>query len=424
METTKTEAAPPPTGGLIAAYTLALLFLANVFNYADRALLGIVIEPMRKELLLNDTQISIVSGLAFSMFFLVAGIAVARWVDRGNRKLILIMGIITWSAATAATGWTQDFYTLAFARMLVGIGEAAVFPVAMSLLADYYPGPRLSRSVSIFQASSGVGVMVGSVLAGILAAALGWRSMFEVFGAAGIAFALLVLLTMRPTPRAKSSHQTLEAGGFIGTLKAIFSVPGMAWLAFGYGASNMVLACLPIWSPTFLLRSHGVELAQVGALVGPPAVIGGIAGGILSGILATKLIQRTGNRGAGLLVPIVALPLAVPAFAVFLFAPTLPVVLLGIAVMNFMLASSLGPCVALAVSLVSPTRRGMTSTLMLIVQTLLAFAFGPLLIGVVSDALTPSHGQEALRYALSVMLVAPLAASAMLFIARGKIKAD
>ncbi|MDO9367330.1 MAG: MFS transporter [Sphingopyxis sp.] len=348
--------------------------------------------------------------------------AIARWVDRGNRRLILALGVALWSAATAATGWAQDFYTLALCRMLVGIGEATVFPVALSLLADLYPGPKLTRTVSVFQASSGVGIMIGSVLAGILAAAFGWRTMFEIFGVAGLALVLLIALTMRPVPRIVApGSQAVADGGIVAAIRTILAIPGMGWLALGYGASNMMLACLPVWAPAFLLRSHNVQLAEVGALVGPPAVIGGIAGGVLAGIVATRLIQRSGNRWAGLIVPVIALPLAAPAFALFLFAPTLPLVLLGIALMNFLLASSLGPCVALAVSLVAGSQRGVTSTLMLIAQNLMAFALGPLLIGVVSDALVPTHGDESLRYALALMLAAPLAASLMLWLARRRI---
>lgn len=413
-----------PSGGMVAAYTLILLLLANVINYADRALLGIVIEPIRKELLLSDTQISIISGFAFSIFFLVAGIAIARWVDRGNRKLILILGIALWSAATAATTFAQGFYSLALTRVFVGIGEAVVFPVALSLLADLYPGPKLTRTVSIFQASSGVGILIGSVLAGILAAALGWRTMFEIFGAVGLALVLLIALTMRPTARLGGAAQTApDKSSLLASIGAILKIPGIAWLAFGYGASNMVLACLPVWGPAFLLRSHGVKLAEVGALIGPPAVIGGIFGGILSGILASRLIKRSGNPWAGLIVPIIALPLAAPAYAAYLFAPTIPAVLLSAGIMNFLLSSGLGPCVALAVALVPANRRGVTSTLMLIAQNLLAFAIGPLIIGVVSDRIAPSYGDESLRYALAIMLVAPFVASLLLLVARRKIAA-
>ena len=418
-----TDTDAPARNGWVAAYGLALLFAANMFNFADRALLGIVVEPIRKELLLSDTQISVVSGFAFSLFYLIAGVGIARWVDRGNRRLILALGIAFWSAATAGTGLAHGFLSLAATRMLVGIGEATVFPVAMSLLADLYPGPKLSRSASIFQASAGVGIMLGSVLAGLLAASLGWRTMFELFGAAGIALAALIVLTMRPTPRILAGPSALATVGLFGAIRAILRVPGMAWLALGYGMADMTLACLPIWAPAFLLRSHGVPLAGVGALVGGPAVIGVILGNIVSGMIATWLIQRTGNRRAGLIVPIVALPLAVPAYALFVFAPSMAAVLAGIAVMNFMLASSLGPCVALAVSLVPASRRGLTSTLMLIVQTILAFAIGPLIVGVVSDAVASTYGAQSLRYGLAVMIVAPLIASLFLWLARGRISA-
>lgn len=414
-----------PRSGVAAAYALALLLIANVFNYADRALLGIAIEPIRKELLLNDTEIGIISGLAFSVFFLLAGLGIARWVDRGNRRMILVLGLALWSAATAATTFTQGFYSLAATRMVVGIGEATLFPVAMSLIADLYPGPKRTLTVSIFQASSGVGIMLGSVLAGVLAATYGWRTMFEIFGAAGMALVVVIALTMRPTPRTVVADTLDEKPvGLIAAIRSVLAIPGLPWLALGYGASNMVLASLPVWSPAFLLRSHGVKLAEVGALVGGPAVLGGIAGGITAGILASRLIKRSGNRWAGLIVPIVALPLAIPAYATFLFAPSLPVVLVAIAVMNFMLSSGLGPCVALAVSLVPHSRRAVTSTVMLIVQNILAFAIGPLVIGMASDTLTPIYGEESLRYALATMLIAPLAASLLLLVARRRISAS
>jgi MFS family permease len=417
--------AAPPHSGLIAGYGLTLLFVANLFNYADRSLLGIVVEPIRHELLLSDTQISIVSGIAFSLFYLVAGVAIARWVDRGDRRLILGLGVAVWSIATIATGFADGFISLALCRVLIGVGEATVFPLALSLLADLYPGPQLARSVSIFQSSSGVGVIVGSVLAGVLAASFGWRSMFELFGAAGLALVLLIAFTMRPTAHTvPTDPQLLKNDGLLAAIRAILAVPGLGWLAVGYAGSDMMLACLPTWAPAFLLRSHGVQLAQVGALVGPPAVIGGISGTILSGILASRLIRRSGNPWAGLIVPVIALPLAAPAFAVFLFAPSLTVVMLGIAVMNFMLSSSRGPCVALAVSLVPSTRRGLTSTLLLIVQTVISFALAPLIVGLASDALAPVYGEEALRHALALMLAAPVVASLLIWLAQRRLRAS
>lgn len=428
MNTSEPDKAP--LGGTMAAYGLALLFIANIFNYADRALLGIVADSVMTDLSLSDTQYSLISGLAFSIFNLVAGIAIARWVDRGDRRMILVLGVLMWTGATAATGFVTDFNTLALTRVLVGVGEATVFPVAMSLLADYFPGPKLQRSVGIFQSSTGVGIVAGSILAGVLSASLGWRTMFIVMGLAGLVLVALIALTMPSTKRVVAPLKLgdiatpLKIDGLLLSVRKIASVPGLILLTLGYSFSHIILATLPTWAPTFLQRSYGVSEGLVGALVGPPAVAGGVLGAILSGILATRIVERTGNRFAGLTVPILALPLAVPAFALFLFAPSIPLLVVGILVLNFMIASTHGPCIALAVSLVSPSHRGLTSTLVLTVMALIAGTIVPLIVGVVSDALVPAYGEDSLRYALLPLILAPLVGSLLIWLARRRIKPE
>lgn len=407
-------------------YGLLLLFLANFLNFADGALFGIVVEPVRKELLLSDTQISIVSGIAFIGFNLLAGVFLSRWVDRGNRKLILAGGITLWSAATWATSLADSFGSLFLCRMMVGIGEATVFPVALSLLADYYAKAFLPRSVSIFQASSGVGLVVGSILSGVLAAAYGWRSMFAICGVAGIVLIVLIVFTLpQPERGQQDKDEALPPGprlGLAASLAMLFRMPGFKWLALGYGASNMALAVLPSWGPAFLLRTHGVELANVGKVIGPAAGLGGLTGTILAGLLATRLIRLSGNPLAGLKVPMTALPFAAPAFALFLFAPSMPLLMLAVAVMNFCLSSALGPCLALAVASVPAHMRGLTTTTMLITLHLLGTAIAPLIVGMVSDALSPSLGTESLRYALSIMIAAPVTACLLLFVASRRLR--
>ncbi|MES2861784.1 MAG: MFS transporter [Pseudomonadota bacterium] len=423
-----TEPDTPRFGGMMATYGLALLFLANVFNYADRALLGIVADSVMTDLSLTDTQYSLISGLAFSIFNLVAGIAIARWVDRGDRKLILVLGVLMWTAATAATGLVHDFNTLALTRVLVGVGEATVFPVAMSLLADYFPGPKLQRSVGIFQSSTGVGIVAGSILAGVLTAALGgWRMMFIAMGLAGVVLVILIAISMPSTKRPVAVRKEgdappLKIDGLMLSLKKIASVPGLILLTLGYAFSHIILATLPTWAPTFLQRSYGVSEHVVGALVGPPAVAGGVIGAILSGIIATRLVEKTGDRFAGLTVPILALPLTIPAFALFLFAPSIPLLVAGILIMNLMIASTHGPCIALAVSLVPPSQRGLTSTLVLTVMALIAGTIVPLGVGALSDGLAPSYGDDSLRYALLPLILAPLIGSVLIWLARRRIK--
>ncbi len=406
----------PHSGGFAAGYALALLFLANVLNLADGVLLGIVVEPVRQELNLTDTQMSLVTGFAFIAFNLLMGIFIARWVDRGKRVWILAGGVALWSLATAGTAYANSFESLALTRVMVGIGGATVFPVAMSMLADYYSPARLPHSVSIFQASAGIGVIGGSILAGVLASAYGWRMMFTVCGLAGLVAVVLIVFTLRDPERGrqdgvKPGSRLLAPEGLGKSLSIILTRPGFVWLALGYGASHMVFAVLPTWMPTFLLRSHGVDMQSVGALIGPPAGLGGIAGTILFGMLATFLIKRHGSDRAGLLAPIFAMPIAAFSFAGMMFSPTLPGFIISVAITNFMLSSSLGACIAIALRMSPPTMRGLTSTLMLMVQGLLGLAIAPLIVGIVSDALAPSLGEESLRYGLAAMIVVPLFAA-------------
>lgn len=417
----------PPVRGMVAAYGLALLFIANVFNYADRALLGIVIEEVQLDLAISDTQYSLISGFAFSFFNLAAGILLARWVDRGDRRLILVLGILVWTAATAATGYAYDFNSLAACRVMVGVGEATVFPVAMSLLADFYPGPKLQRSVAIFQSSNGVGIVAGSILAGVLAAALGWRNMFVVMGAAGVVVVILIAVSMPGTKRkftAQAKQEQKAEGGLFKAIRETIAVPGFAWLALGYSLAHMIPASLPTWGPALLRRSYGVALRDVGFVIGPAAVLGVVTGAILSGMVATWLAERSGNRFAGLTVPILALPLAVPAFVLYLFSPSIPLLMLSILLLNFMISSTLGPCVAVGVSLVQPSRRGLASTLILTLMAIIAGTIAPLIVGIISDALAPTYGQESLRYALAAMMITPVLASFFLWFARRRFRKD
>ena len=246
-----------------ARYTLFLLFLANLFNVADRALLGIVVDPVKADLALSDTQMSIVSGFAFVTFNLVVGVFIAHWVDHGNRKRILTLGIALWSAATALTGLAQGFTSLTLARILVGVGEATAFPVAYSMIADLFAAPRRPRAVAIFQASTFVGLIAGSILAGVIAAAHGWRMMFVTCGLAGFALVALQLVTMREPLRVEDGavFDSRIEGGIGRSILHLARLPGFLALSLGTAFATMVGGVLPAWAPAFFLRSHDVPLA-------------------------------------------------------------------------------------------------------------------------------------------------------------------
>jgi MFS family permease len=408
-----------PSRGWVPAYTLFLLFMSNVLNYADRSLLGIVVDPVKADLRLTDTEMSIVSGTAFVIFNLAVGIFIARWVDRGNRKLILLLGVAIWSAATALTAWAEGFASLTVTRILVGVGEATAFPVAISMIADLFAPARRPRSVGVYQSSVFVGVVLGSILAGVLAAAYGWRAMFLICGLSGFVLGLAILLTMREPARGLHDGRSspLPGAKLSDGLAHLFRIPGFGFMVLGMGVGAIPGAVLPAWAPTFLLRSHGVALANVGALIGPTVGLGGITGTIAAGMLASRMARRRGGEVHGLLVPVIAMPLAMPFYAIFCFSPSLTVTMIAATIMNFLLSSAVAPCIAAAIGITPPSIRALSSTIMLTAGGVIGGALGPLIVGAASDALMPRLGAESLRYALSALVITPMFAAGALWLA-------
>ena len=404
----------------VAGWTLFMLFLVNALNVGDRTLLGVVTEPVRMELNLSDTQMSLANGFLFVLFNLVGGLIIARFVDRGNRTRILAMGIAGWSVATAATGLAEDFFTLSLARIGVGIGEATAFPAAMSLIPDLFSPTARGKAIAVFQSSTLVGVIGGTILAGVLAASFGWRVMFQICGAAGVFVALVLLVTVRePRREAPSDAGAALPWGrdLLDALRRVLRQPGFPMLALAFGASGMMVAVLGAWGPAFLQRSHGVPLAQVGVVIGPAVGIGGIAGMLVSGALADRLAARHGDTLAMLRVPLIALPLSVPFLAGFVALPTIGLTMLSAAMMNFLVSCSYAPCVNYAVTNVGPADRGLVSSLLLAASGLVGSGLGPFIVGVASDLLTPTYGSNGLRYAIGAMIPTPLIAFALLWLA-------
>lgn len=391
-------------------WALFVLFLANIFNVGDRIIFGVVVQPMKLELALSDTQMSLASGLFFVLFNLVGGLFIARWVDRGNRIRILVLGITAWSLATAATGLAHDFVSLSLARIVVGVGEATAFPAAMSLIPDLFQPEARGRAVGAFQTSNFIGIVGGTILAGILGAAIGWRSMFAVCGLAGIVVAVLLLTSVREPKRDGATAPAPEGSywqGLWAGCRRVLALPGFPPLLAGFGLSGMMLFVLGAWGAAFLLRSHGVPLAQVGLIIGPAVGIGGIVGTLTSGFVADRLLKRRERPEDMLKIALVTIPLSIPFLATFVFAEDLVITMGAAAVMNFLLSAVMPPTMSFALSRTGAGDRGLTSTILLAANSLIGSALGPLIVGMLSDWLEPAYGAEALRYGISAMLVGP-----------------
>jgi sugar phosphate permease len=200
-------------------------------------------------------------------------------------------------------------------------------------------------------------------------------------------------------------------------LRRVMAIPGFVPLALGFGISAMMGAVLGAWGPAFLQRSHGIPLREVGIVIGPAVGIGGLAGTLVSGAVTDRLVRTRGTLSAMLLLPLVALPLATPFMAGFVFAPTLLVTMLCAAAMNFLLSCAFVPCINFAVARAGAGDRALVSTVMLAASGLIGGGLGPFIVGAVSDGLSPQWGAEGLRYALSAMLASPLLATAFLIAA-------
>jgi predicted MFS family arabinose efflux permease len=265
-----------------------------------------------------------------------------------------------------------------------------------------------------------VGIIGGTILAGVLAASQGWRAMFEMCGAAGVILALVLLVTVKEPPRESEGDDVIQAAwsnDFRDGLRRILAQPGFIALALAFGVSGMMVSVLAVWAPAFLQRSHGVPLAQVGVVIGPAVGIGGIAGMIVSGALADRLAVREGTPLAMLRVPLFALPLSIPFLAGYVAFPSLGLTMLSASVMNFLVSSSYAPCVNYAVSTVGPRDRGLVSAVLLAASGLIGSGLGPFIVGAASDILTPTYGDEGLRYAIGWMIPTPAIAFALLWLA-------
>jgi MFS family permease len=287
------------------------------------------------------------------------------------------------------------------------------------MIADLFSAQRRPRAVAVFQASTYVGLIAGSILAGVIAAAHGWRTMFVTCGLAGFVLVALQLATMREPARTEeggTQHRSVE-GGLVRAILHLVKLRGFLALSLGTAFATMVGGVLPAWAPAFFLRSHDVPLAAVGALIGPAVGGGGIAGTLVSGILATRLSRGSDSERPGMLVPLVALPLAVPFLAVFTFAQSLVVTMAAAAVMNFLLAMAVGPCIAVAIGMVPTRMRALSSTMVLVGTGLIGSALAPAIVGVISDVLQPRFGANSLRYGIAAIIPTPAIAALLLWLA-------
>lgn len=390
-------------------YALGLLFVVNVINYADRMVLSVLIEPIKAELHLSDTQLGLLNGFAFAMFYATAGIAIAWLADRYSRKLIMAISMVAWTVMTALTGTVQNFWHLLVTRIGVGVGEAGCIPTAHSLISDHYSAEKRSAALSVFAAGTAVGVAAGLSLGGWISEQYGWRWAFLAAAIPGLPFAFLVWMTLREPPRGLSDEFIHEPGeiSFLDTLRNLLTKSTYIHIVIAASLKGFIVFGILGWMPAFLMRRFDIGTAELGLYFGPSmglsAAIGSIAGGLFSNYMAKRDIRWL------LRLPLIASFFYLPVYEAAFFAPSFPMAIFLVMIVNIIGGTTFGPMIAAMQSVLSPAMRATGSAFHGFMISIIGTGSAPLLIGLLSDLLRARMGNAgALQAALALSVLASI----------------
>ena len=406
-------------------YALAVLTVIYVFNYIDRHLMAILIEPVKAEFGISDTQIGLLSGLTFALFFTLFGFPLGRLSDRIGRKPVIALSCIAWSVMTMLCGLAGSFLFILLARIGVAIGEAGGTAPSMAMVSDLYPPQRRSSALSVLMLGSSLGAVFGLGLGGWIAQHHGWRTAFLALGVPGIFLGLLLWTTVR-APRTVAPASTSRAQeGWRQTIGLLLQTPGFVWIVLTGSAAAIAGYAIATWSPSYLIRSHGLSVQEAGVLVG---VVGGSCsaiGTVTCGWLTDRMVRRDAGWQIG--VPLLGTLLSIPfGLAYFLWPEGVAFNAFGIGVpLAFLFYIPFGffgtwwatPCLGAISHLFPANRLAQATAIFVMGMTLLGVGLGPLVTGMLSDYFTPIAGSEALRYSLAASMSLLLLAALFLALA-------
>ena len=392
--------------------TVAILMLAYVLSFVDRQILNLLVEPIRRDLDITDTHMSLLMGFSFAVFYTICGVPIGRLADRKSRRGIIAIGVLVWSLMTALCGTAKTFWHFLVCRIGVGVGEAALSPSAYSLIADSFPPKLRGTAMSVYS----MGIYIGSGLAFLLgglvvkfASAQGdvelpvlgmvrpWQLIFLVLGAAGVLFAAVLLLIREPSRKGVGAGVEVplsEVAGYIRQNRRTVLCHnfGFACLAFAaYGSSA--------WIPTFFIRTYGWSASDVGVLYGSVVAVAGSIG-IIAGGRLSDLLHRRGYRDAPLRVGIISAALTLPLNLAYL-AGTGELALALIALHVFTIAMPFGVGPAAIQEIMPNSMRGQASAVYLFVITMVGLGIGPTAVALGTDFVFGDD--NALRYSLLIV---------------------
>lgn len=387
---------------------VGLCMIAYVFSFIDRQILALLIEPIKADLQLSDTQFGLLQGLAFSLFYATMGIPIASLADRYPRPLIIVIGVAFWSAATVACGFARTFTHLFIARLGVGAGEAALSPATYSLISDLFPRDKLGRAVGVYSMGSflgaGIAFLVGGSVIALVSAlpelrVLGeplapWHMVFVIVGLPGILLALIIALLVREPRtrdgevRGKDVPSTAAVFRFLHGQRAIF-VPHM----LGFSVMATSLYAVLGWSPAYLMRTFGMSAAECGMRLGIAALTAGTAGVFASGWFMDRLLM-SGRRDAPFLTGIIGSIGAIGAIVGLPFTGSANVATVLLAISLFFVSTPMAPSTAVMQVVPPAAMRSRVSSIFLFFNSFVGLALGSAVVGLLNDRVYGSVGSS------------------------------
>lgn len=377
-------------------WVLILMTLTYTSSFMDRTVLSIIQNPIKEELGLSDTQLGVLGGFAFALFYSTLGIPVARLAERMDRRWLITISLAIWSVATAASGFARGFASLFAFRVAVGVGEAGASPPAHSLITDYFPPHRRGAAFSIYSLGVSAGVLIGSIAGGYVAQAYGWRMTFAIFGIPGVVLAILIPLTIREPQRGRLDPPR-PAGEALPTLgdvlrrfarkRALFhSVAGASIAAFG---SYSIIS----FSAPFFIRAHGASLPEAGLFLGLTSGLSAGVGIFFSGLITDRASRRDARWAVW--IPAMGFVLAVPLYIAGFLVPTKSTAMAILLIPPALQYLYLGPTMGLMHNLVTPRMRATTTAILYLAVNLFGMGLGPPVTGFISDTIAASMGGSA-----------------------------
>lgn len=378
-----------------------------MLNLTDRGLMVILLQPIKQDLQLSDAQLGFLTGPAFGIFYAIFGLYLARWADRGNRITIASLAIGLWGLIVMASVLVMNFAQLAFVRMAAAVGEAGCKPPTYSLVGDYFPGPaERTRAMSIYWLGGPLSALISYAVGGWMNGIFGWRVTFLLMGIPGLLLAILVKLTITEprTNEAPGAALDQPLPSLLTVLSTLWNQRSSRHLSIGLVVLYTMGQGLNPWYGAFMVRSHGIGIAELGVWLGLITFLGGITGTLLGGYVAGRWFPDN-ERGQIRMVSVNA-ALLVPGFVIFLTLPQKYEALFALVPLTILSTFFFAPTYALMQRLVPNRMRATALSTVMLFANLLGMGIGSVMVGVTSDFLLPIVGSDSLRYAmLTVSLI-------------------